>query len=105
MPHIIAIVDGVAEFHCTNELTAPCHTYPSCGCEYWSEDHDKDPEHAPVVQQLCYLSGWYADGDQIDEAFMEDELPIPRNFKGEITVEWEGDFYSWHFDEEYEDEL
>ncbi len=69
------------KFVCDGDATAPCHTWPGCGCESWGGAHGQpevpgiqkaiapEPGHEPVQQETCWIDPWFNDaiGNDPDE--------------------------------------
>lgn len=88
------IRDG--RFVCTATIDDPCHIYPACECEHWSEEHDQ--EHPPVAHDECWQVPWIeasylrdtysTNGVSLDD----DEFP-----DGPVDATWEGDCLMWKY--------
>lgn len=94
------IRDG--RFECDAPATAPCHNYPACGCEAWTQElHDPPaPGHEDVPQAECWVTPWidatdlsntYDDGEG-ETWFFDDEFP-----DGPVIHEWHGDYLTWRY--------
>ena len=74
--HSIAYVRDESEASCTLTFTclgdesSKCHNYPSCGCDFWSDDH----EHPKEPHEDCWLVSWFENNGQGASYTGEDEI-------------------------------
>lgn len=85
-------------FECRGDRTSPCHQYPDCDCDGWSDEHDK--EHPPVTHDECWLASWFDAGYEAAPYDLGDgtnylESDVPAG-SGPISFEYdEGILWRW----------
>lgn len=86
-------------FECLGDRTSPCHSYPDCGCDEWSEEHVK--EHANVPHDECWLQDWFDDGSCGEECYDHGDhkyhfaSDLPEQ-SGPIKFDWD-ECITWSF--------
>ena len=64
-------------FECRGDDTSPCHNYPECDCEGWSDDH----EHPHVVHDECWMQSWF-------DCFSADDIAANYTPPGDEDFGW-----------------
>lgn len=93
------IKDG--KFVCLGDQDAPCRNYPGCSCDYFGEDHDKQPGHEKIPQPQCWIDTWF-EATSVHELYFGDEGeamdwwifpdgPVDWEFDDGITWSYEDD--------------
>lgn len=104
-------------FVCDGDDTAPCHTWPDCGCEQWSAElHGEPPApgHEAKPQASCWIDPWFNDAigsepadwvdaytDGADRARLEEPDPDGGTREvvhaGPIETTWCGEWMTWEY--------
>lgn len=108
--------DGEVEsvrFVCDGDDAAPCHHWPDCGCETWSEAHGDRAKgippalgHEDVPQRECWMSPWFNDttDSPLDFAELYDGWEdyeaagdLAWLVSGPVSCTFEGDYMTWEY--------
>lgn len=101
--HIVRPGDYVrTEYRCTAPEDAPCRSFcQTC----WDESQERcvcdDNDRKPVITSghPCNYLGWL-ENDAPEECYEGDEQPVRGPDWQPISLEWEGDYYTWRYRDE-----
>lgn len=87
-------------FICDGGDDAPCHHWPDCTCEEWTEEHS---EHPDVQQDHCWIGPWFNDVAYHLEDWAEfydgqEDIHWANDLRsGPISVTFEGDYMTFEY--------
>ena len=89
-------------FTCAGDETSKCHNYPSCSCDYWSDDHP----HPKEPHKDCWLVSWfenngegasYVGPDAIEICMCGGEYHPPASRTGFISINLQDECFEWEW--------
>lgn len=99
-PHRIEVLietDGYIEARmvCDANAGAPCRLWCDHGCEYI---HGHEADELRDQGRCVQIEGWF---DDVFDAYSGRTAPLRS---GSVDFIWEGDYYTWRYADEREDE-
>ena len=102
--HYVTVTDGNLKFEC-RDTTAECHTYPSCECEAWNDDHaaENGAGHETAHHEKCWMQWWFdtpavtyngSDYDDLTDTY----IPRDMNREGYVWTSCDGETFEFDFE-------
>jgi hypothetical protein len=103
-------------FVCSGDQSSPCHNYPDCGCETWSESahftedengvltDEPAPGHEATPKPGCWIDPWFnetttipLDWEDLYDGHTDFTYDPDWLVSGPVSVTFEGDYMTWEY--------